>query len=130
MQFTCSPGVGASANPLQGIDKTGQNPQNTRLFISSGFGSGYLANTSQAKKRVRQNEKRRQHNMGLRSAVRTAIKQTSAAVQSGDKSRATESLKAATPIIDSMARKGIIHKNKAARHKSRLNQRIRSLSAS
>jgi small subunit ribosomal protein S20 len=51
------------------------------------------------------------------------------AAQSGDKTRATESLKAATPVIDSMARKGIIHKNKAARHKSRLNQRIRALSA-
>jgi small subunit ribosomal protein S20 len=88
-----------------------------------------LANTSQAKKRARQAEKRRQHNMGQRSTVRTAIKQTVIAAQSGDKTRATESLKAATPIIDSMARKGIIHKNKAARHKSRLNQRIRALSA-
>jgi len=88
-----------------------------------------LANTSQARKRVRQAEKRRQHNMGQRSTVRTAIKQAVIATQSGDKDRATESLKAATPVIDSMARKGIIHKNKAARHKSRLNQRIRALAA-
>jgi small subunit ribosomal protein S20 len=88
-----------------------------------------LANTSQARKRVRQAEKRRQHNMGQRSTVRTAIKQTVLATQSGDKDRAVEALKAATPIIDSMARKGIIHKNKAARHKSRLNQRIRALAA-
>lgn len=88
-----------------------------------------MANTSQARKRVRQNEKRRQHNMGQRSMVRTAIKQAAAAAQGGDKASAVEALKAATPIIDSMARKGIIHKNKAARHKSRLNQRIRALSA-
>jgi len=88
-----------------------------------------LANTSQARKRVRQAEKRRQLNMGQRSMVRTAIKQAVVAAQSGDQPRAMESLKAATPIIDSMARKGIIHKNKAARHKSRLNQRIRALSA-
>jgi len=67
--------------------------------------------------------------MGQRSTVRTAIKQAVIATQSGDKDRAAESLKAATPIIDSMARKGIIHKNKAARHKSRLNQRIRTLAA-
>jgi small subunit ribosomal protein S20 len=88
-----------------------------------------LANTSQAKKRVRQSEKRRQNNMSQRSKVRTAIKHAVIAAQSGDQTRAAESLKAATPVIDSMARKGIIHKNKAARHKSRLNQRIRALSA-
>lgn len=88
-----------------------------------------MANTSQARKRVRQAEKRRQHNMGQRSMVRTAIKQAVIAAHNGDQPRAAESLKAATPIIDSMARKGIIHKNKAARHKSRLNQRIRALSA-
>jgi small subunit ribosomal protein S20 len=88
-----------------------------------------LANTAQAKKRARQAEDRRQRNVGQRSAVRTAIKQAVVAAQSGDKNRATEALKAATPVIDSMARKGIISKNKAARHKSRLNQRIRALSA-
>ena len=88
-----------------------------------------MANTSQARKRVRQNEKRRQRNMGQRSTVRTAIKQAATAAQGGDQANAMEALKAATPIIDSMARKGIIHKNKAARHKSRLNQRIRASSA-
>jgi small subunit ribosomal protein S20 len=129
MQFTRSPGSRASDAPPPGIDKPGQNPQNTRLFDTSNrFGSGSLANTSQARKRVRQNEKRRQHNMGQRSMVRTAIKQAATAAQGGDKTSAVEALKAATPIIDSMARKGIIHKNKAARHKSRLNQRIRTLS--
>lgn len=88
-----------------------------------------MANTAQAKKRARQAEDRRQRNVGQRSAVRTAIKQAVVAAQSGDKARAAEALKAATPTIDAMARKGIISKNKAARHKSRLNQRIRNLSA-
>jgi len=88
-----------------------------------------LANSAQAKKRARQAEVSRQRNMGQRSAVRTAIKQTVLAVQGGDKAQAADALKAATPVIDSMARKGIISKNKAARHKSRLNQRIRALSA-
>jgi small subunit ribosomal protein S20 len=86
-----------------------------------------LANTAQAKKRARQAEVRRQRNVGQRSAVRTAIKQAVIAAQGGDKTRAAASLKAATPIIDSMARKGIISKNKAARHKSRLNHRIRAI---
>ncbi len=86
-----------------------------------------MANTAQAKKRARQAEVRRQRNVGQRSAVRTAIKQAVIAAQAGDKTRAAASLQAATPIIDSMARKGIISKNKAARHKSRLNQRIRAL---
>jgi len=88
-----------------------------------------LANTAQAKKRARQAEDRRKRNMGQRSAVRTAIKQAVVAAQSGDKTRAAEALRAATPVIDSMARKGMISKNKAARHKSRLNQRIRALPA-
>ena len=88
-----------------------------------------MANTAQAKKRARQAEVRRQRNMGQRSTVRTAIKQAVVAAQSGDKGRAAEALKASTPVIDSMARKGIISKNKAARHKSRINQRIRALSA-
>ena len=86
-----------------------------------------MANTAQAKKRARQAETRRQRNIGQRSKVRSAIKQTVIAVESSDKGRAAELLKAATPVIDSMARKGIISKNKAARHKSRLNQRIRAL---
>lgn len=86
-----------------------------------------MANTAQAKKRARQAEVRRQRNVGQRSAVRTAIKQAVIAAHGDDKARAAASLKAATPIIDSMARKGIISKNKAARHKSRLNQRIRAL---
>lgn len=87
-----------------------------------------MANTKQAKKRVRQAEKHRQHNASMRSMLRTYIKKVISAVSAGDQKGATESLQAATPIIDRMANKGIIHKNKAARHKSRLTASIRKMS--
>jgi len=86
-----------------------------------------LANTKQAKKRVRQAEENRRHNASMRSMLRTYIKKVIAAIGSGDQKTATASLKEATPIIDRMVNKGIIHKNKAARHKSRLSAHIKSL---
>jgi len=88
-----------------------------------------LANSIQAKKRARQNEKRRQHNASLRSMVRTYLKKVDAAIASGDQANAQEAYTAAVPVIDRMADKGIIHKNKAARHKSRLNTKVKALSA-
>jgi small subunit ribosomal protein S20 len=89
-----------------------------------------LANSVQAKKRARQNEKRRQHNASLRSMVRTYLKKVDAAIASGDQANAQEAYTAAVPVIDRMADKGIIHKNKAARHKSRLNTKVKALGAS
>jgi small subunit ribosomal protein S20 len=86
-----------------------------------------LANSAQAKKRARQAEKCRQHNSGLRSNMRTATKKVIHAIQAGDKSQAESAYKEAAPVLDSMARKGIIHKNKAARHKSRLSAHIKAL---
>ena len=86
-----------------------------------------MANSPQAKKRAIQNEKSRKHNASLRSIVRTSIKKVIAAVDSGDKESATAAYAAAVPVIDRMADKGIIHKNKAARHKSRLNAKIKAL---
>ena len=83
-----------------------------------------MANSNQARKRARQAITRKNHNMGMRSALRTSIKQVLAAIQSGDKDAAQAAYKLAAPKIDSMANKGLIHKNKAARHKSRLNARI------
>jgi small subunit ribosomal protein S20 len=59
--------------------------------------------------------------------VRTSIKKVDAAIEKGNHAQASEAYKAAMPIIDRMADKGIIHKNKAARHKSRLNSAIKSL---
>lgn len=87
-----------------------------------------MANTKQAKKRVRQAEKHRQHNASMRSMLRTYIKKVISAIAAGDQKVATDSLQAATPIIDRMANKGIIHKNKASRHKSRLTASIRKMS--
>lgn len=88
-----------------------------------------MANSPQAKKRARQAEKRRQHNTGLRSVVRTSIKKVLAAIATGNAEEATAAYAAAVPIIDRMADKGIIHKNKAARHKSRLNTQVKALAA-
>ena len=89
-----------------------------------------MANIASAKKRARQAEKHRQHNASLRSMVRTYIKKTYSAIAAGDKTLAEESFKAAVPVIDRMAGKGLLHKNKAARHKSRLTTNIKNMTAS
>jgi small subunit ribosomal protein S20 len=88
-----------------------------------------VANSPQARKRARQAEKRRSHNASLRSLVRTNIKRVIAAIQTGDAEQAKAAYAQAVPVIDRMADKGIIHKNKAARHKSRLNAQIKALAA-
>lgn len=88
-----------------------------------------MANSPQAKKRAIQSEKARKHNSSLRSMTRTYIKKVLAAVESGDKEAAKAAYAAATPMIDKLANKGIIHKNKAARHKSRLNKKVKALAA-
>ena len=88
-----------------------------------------MANSPQAKKRARQAEKRRAHNASLRSLVRTNIKKVIAAIDTGDAEQARAAYNNAVPVIDRMADKGIIHKNKAARHKSRLNAQVKALSA-
>ncbi len=86
-----------------------------------------MANSAQAKKRARQSEVRRQHNVGLRSKMRTYIKNTLKAIESGNKEDAQKAFTIASPVIDSMAGKGIIHTNKAARQKSRLNAHIKAM---
>ena len=88
-----------------------------------------MANTAQAKKRARQAEKHRQHNASMRSMLRTYIKRVVKAIQTGDRATAESEYQTAVPIIDRMARKGLIHANKAARHKSRLIHHIRDLQA-
>jgi len=88
-----------------------------------------VANSPQARKRARQGEKRRTHNASLRSLVRTVIKKVNTAVESGDAEAAKAAYADAVPVIDRMADKGIIHKNKAARHKSRLNAQVKALAA-
>jgi small subunit ribosomal protein S20 len=86
-----------------------------------------LANIKSAAKRARQSERRRQHNVALRSKMRTFIKKVLSAVESGDKEQAKTAYAEAVPVIDSVSDKGLIHKNKAARHKSRLNQKVKAL---
>ena len=86
-----------------------------------------MANSAQARKRARQAEKHRQRNAGRRSEMRTELKKVTTAIDAGDKAAAQDALKAAAPLLDSLATKGLIHKNKAARHKSRLNAKIRAL---
>lgn len=86
-----------------------------------------MANIKSAGKRARQSEKRRLHKMGQRSRMRSAIKAVINAVEKGDKETASTAYKAAVPIIDSMINKGVVNKNKAARHKSRLNKMVRGL---
>lgn len=86
-----------------------------------------MANSPQAKKRAIQNEKARKHNASLRSMVRTQIKKVIAAIETGDKEQANKAYSEAVPVIDRMADKGILHKNKAARHKSRLNTQVKAL---
>jgi small subunit ribosomal protein S20 len=86
-----------------------------------------LANNAQALKRARQAEKRRQQNTSQRSMLRTFVKKVVNAAASGDLDAARGAYQAAVPVVDRMADKGIIHKNKAARHKSRLNARLRAM---
>ncbi|MDR1853751.1 MAG: 30S ribosomal protein S20 [Azoarcus sp.] len=86
-----------------------------------------MANSAQARKRARQAVKARAHNASLRSRLRTAIKTVRKAVADGDKAAANEALRASTSVIDSIADKKIIHKNKAARHKSRLSAAIKAM---
>jgi len=86
-----------------------------------------MANTAQARKRARQSQKRRAHNTSLRSAFRTAIKQVRKAIAGGDKAAAQAALDSSRSTIDSIARKGTVHVNAAARYKSRLQAAIKGL---
>ena len=86
-----------------------------------------MANNSSARKRVRQNEKHRQSNVTQKSRMRTAIKKVIKAIDTGNAKEATELYGVAQPLIDSLATKGLIHKNKAANLKSKLNKRIKAM---
>jgi small subunit ribosomal protein S20 len=81
------------------------------------------------RKRVRQDVKLNAANTALRSKFRTVVKNVQKAVVAGDKVKATELFQSAQKVIDSVADKGIFHKNKAARHKSRLAAKVKALAA-
>lgn len=88
-----------------------------------------MANSAQAKKRARQAEKHRQHNVSRRSNMRTFLKRVIKAIAEGNKTLALSEYRLATSVLDKMATAGLIHKNKAARHKSRLNGHIKAIPA-
>lgn len=81
------------------------------------------------RKRARQDVKLNAANSALRSKFRTAVKGVLKAVAAGDKAKAAETFKTAQRVIDSIADKGMFHKNKAARHKSRLSAKVKALAA-
>ena len=86
-----------------------------------------MANIKSAEKRAKQAVKRRAHNVAARSRLRTSIRKVLNAIAAGDKAEAAAAYKAAQPVIDTMVTKGIIHRNKAARHKRELNARLRAM---
>jgi small subunit ribosomal protein S20 len=86
-----------------------------------------MANTKQARKRSHQSRVHNIHNTALRSRLRTAIKKVRKAIAAGDKAAATEEFRASTSVIDSIADKKIVHKNLAARNKSRLAAAIKAM---
>ena len=86
-----------------------------------------MANTDSARKRSRQAEKQRRHNGSLRSTLRTAIREVNKAIAGGDKTVAKQALSQSSSIVDRIADKKIIHKNKAARHKSRLAAAVKAM---
>lgn len=89
-----------------------------------------MANSPQARKRARQNEERRLHNASQRSAVRSSIKDVLKQVQANNTDGARDAYRRATSLIDKAVQRGHHHRNRAARLKSRLNERVRQISAS
>lgn len=88
-----------------------------------------MANSAQARKRARQSVARNTHNASMRSMMRTSIKRVRQAIEAGDQAAANEVFSKTSSIIDRVADKNIIHKNKAARHKSRLSAAIKAMAS-
>lgn len=87
-----------------------------------------MANTKSAEKAARQAVKHRAHNVALRSRSRSAIRKAADTIAAGNKTAATAAYREAASVVDSLVNKGLVHKNKAARHKSRLAARLKKLS--
>lgn len=83
-----------------------------------------MANTKSAIKMIRVNERRRQRNQPIRSEVKTLVKKARKDIEAGDLDVAKEDIRAAASAVDKAANKGVVHKNAAARHKSRLMKRL------
>ena len=101
-----------------------------RLYLLALILRGFtLANSPQARKRARQSIKRNLHNRGYRSAIRTSIKSLLKAISAGDQDTVKTAQQKATSAIDKGCGKGLMHKNNAARLKSRLNKRVQALAS-
>lgn len=110
------------------FDKPRADEQTTRPRKGDAPENGdFVANTKSAEKAAQQAEKHRTRNVALRSRMRTAVRGVTAAIASGNKEEARLSYQKAVPVIDSLVSKQIVHRNKAARHKSRLAARIRAM---
>ncbi len=109
------------------IDPAEKNYDTTRPVYCRILWRYSLANSLSARKRARQAEKHRLRNASQRSHMRTTIKKVLAAIETGDKSAAEAAYKVAGPAIDRSVSKGLMHRNKAARHKSRLNTHVRNM---
>ena len=88
-----------------------------------------MANIRSAEKRIRQSEKRRLRNAGVRSTVRTAVKSARAALAAGAKDEARAAVTRTVQVLDKARTKGVLHKNAAARRKSRLARQLNALAA-
>lgn len=86
-----------------------------------------MANTPQARKRIRRNQRRAEININRMSRIRTFVKKVEAAIAGGDKTAAAEALKAAQPELARGVARGVVHKNTAARKMSRLTKRVAAL---
>jgi small subunit ribosomal protein S20 len=109
------------------LAKRQRSSYNRALSFQNTNRTNTMANSAQARKRARQANKQRAHNMSLRSTLRTAIKKVRKAIEAGDKTAAQAVFKDSQSVIDSIADKNIVHKNKAARDKSRLSAAIKAM---
>jgi small subunit ribosomal protein S20 len=124
----------AAKETVISIDANPRNPYNYGPFCTPRFPTFFtffwsfiLANIKSAKKRARQAVKRNARNASSRSMLRTAIKKVVNAIEAKDKTAAQAAYKSAEPIMDRYSSRGLIHKNKASRHKSRLSAHIKAL---
>ena len=119
--------AGGSVHPSIRRGEQASNRLQRLLTMASASKVKKTVRIASGRKRVRQDVKLNAANSAMRSKFRTAVKGVLKAVQAGDKSRAADAFKTAQSVIDSIADKGIFHKNKAARHKSRLSAKIKAM---
>lgn len=126
--FLCERGRPDAATSSAGVDNVRSPAQTSAPAFRGKVSYGeQVANTKSAEKAARQAEKHRARNIALRSRMRTAVRNVTSAIAGGNKQAALATYKEAVPVIDTLVNKQIIHRNKAARHKSRLAARVRAM---